>query len=53
MKFDRLPVIQVCLALQAEGQQLSLSLLLRQIESGINIFSDLERKQLQEKPQCS
>ncbi|CAK0781209.1 hypothetical protein CVIRNUC_005313 [Coccomyxa viridis] len=32
---------------QAEGESMSLGLLLRQIESGINIFSDLEKDLLQ------
>ena len=36
-------------AVQAEGERLSLGLLLRQIESGCNIFSDLERELLQGK----
>ena len=32
---------------QAEGESMSLGLLLRQIESGVNIFSDLEKDVLQ------
>ena len=36
-------------AVQAEGESMSLGLLLRQIESGVNIFSDLEMDLLQDR----
>ena len=34
--------------MQAEGEKLSLDLLLRHMESGINIFSDTEKELLQQ-----
>ena len=48
------PVVRVSGSLcfwtvQAEGERLSVGLLLRHIENGCNIFTDLERELLQEK----
>lgn len=41
-------VAYLCVSMQAEGEKLSLDLLLRHMESGINIFSDTERELLQQ-----
>ena len=41
------------LSAQAEGDKFSLDLLLRHMESGINIFSDTERELLQHREEAS